>query len=163
MVITERSIHAYLEALSAHEPTPGGGSVAALVGALAAGLGVMVANFTLGRKKYARVSAEVEERLANLSQALQVLEDLVQEDIDAYGAVGAGFAMPRGTEVQSKQRAQGTSSRLQCRPLRCSLQSPMRVWAYAIMPCGWPSMAIAISWRMPSWRCSWRRQRCKGA
>ena len=55
-MITERSIHAYLEALSAREPTPGGGSVAALVGALAAGLGVMVANFTLGRKKYATVS-----------------------------------------------------------------------------------------------------------
>ena len=106
MVITERSIHAYVEALSAHEPTPGGGSVAALVGALAAGLGVMVANFTLGRKKYARVSAEVEERLANLSQALQVLEDLVQEDIDAYGAVGAGFAMPRGIEAERAARSE---------------------------------------------------------
>ena len=105
MVITERSIHAYLKALSAHEPTPGGGSVAALVGALAAGLGVMVANFTLGRKKYASVSAEVEERLANLSQALQVLEDLVQEDIAAYGAVGVGFAMPRGTKVEQAARS----------------------------------------------------------
>ena len=104
-MITERSIHAYLEALSAREPTPGGGSVAALVGALAAGLGVMVANFTLGRKKYASVSAEVEERLANLSQALQVLEDLVQEDIAAYGAVGAGFAMPHGTDTERAARS----------------------------------------------------------
>ena len=104
-MITERSIHAYLEALSAHEPTPGGGSVAALVGALAAGLGVMVANFTLGRKKYVSVSAEVEERVANLSQSLQVLEDLVQEDITAYGAVGAGFAMPHGTDTERAARS----------------------------------------------------------
>ena len=109
-MITERSIHAYLEALSAHEPTPGGGSVAALVGALAAGLGVMVANFTLGRKKYASVSAEVEERLANLSQALQVLEDLVQEDIDAYGAVGRVLRC-HAAPMQSKQRVQGTDPR----------------------------------------------------
>ena len=103
-MITERSIHAYLDALSANEPTPGGGSVAALVGALAAGLSAMVANFTQGRKKYAGVAPEVADRLADLGQAMQVLENLVQKDIDAYGVVGQGFAMPRGTGAQRAAR-----------------------------------------------------------
>ncbi len=106
VVITERSIHAYLDELSANEPTPGGGSVAALVGALAAGLSAMVANFTQGRKKYAAVAPEVTERLADLGQAMQLLENLVQKDIDAYGVVGQGFAMPRGTEAERAARTE---------------------------------------------------------
>jgi len=105
VVITEQSIHAYLDALSAREPTPGGGSVAALVGALAAGLAAMVGNFTQGGKKYAAVAPEVEHRLAQLDHSLQTLEELVQKDIDAYGAVGAGFAMPRGTDAERAARA----------------------------------------------------------
>lgn len=103
-MITEQSIHAYLEALAANEPTPGGGSVAALVGALAAGLSAMVANFTQGRKKYAAVAPEVAERLADLGQAMPLLESLVQKDIDAYGVVGQGFAMPRGTGAERAAR-----------------------------------------------------------
>lgn len=105
VVITERSIHAYLDALSAREPTPGGGSVAALVGALAAGLAAMVANFTQGSKKYAAVAPEVEQRLTQLDRSLQTLEELVQKDIDAYGAVGVGFAMPRGTAAERAARS----------------------------------------------------------
>ena len=105
VVITEQSIHAYLDALSAREPTPGGGSVAALVGALAAGLAAMVANFTQGSKKYAAVAPEVAERLAKVSQTMETLEELVQKDIDAYGAVGAGFGMPRDTAAQRAARS----------------------------------------------------------
>ena len=104
-MITEQSIHAYLDALSGREPTPGGGSAAALVGALAAGLAAMVANFTQGRQKYAPVAADVAERLEQLSQSRRTLEELVQKDIDAYGAVGAGFAMPRKTEAERAARA----------------------------------------------------------
>ena len=103
-VITEQSIHAYLVALSAREPTPGGGSAAALAGALAAGLAAMVANFTQGRKKYAAIAPEVAERLADLGKSLHVLEELVQKDIDAYGTVGEGFAMPRRTDAERAAR-----------------------------------------------------------
>ena len=104
-MITEQSLHAYLDALAAGEPTPGGGSAAALVGALAAGLAAMVANFTRGRKKYAAIAAEVDERIGQLNQSRQTLEALIQKDIDAYGAVGAGFAMPRGTEAERAARS----------------------------------------------------------
>ena len=104
-LITEQSLHAYLEALAAREPTPGGGSAAALVGALAAALATMVANFTRGNKKYAAVAADVEERLGQLDDYRRSLEALVQRDIDAYGAVAAGFAMPRGTEAERAARS----------------------------------------------------------
>lgn len=105
VVITEESLHDYLQALSAREPTPGGGSVAALVGALAAGLAAMVANFTRGNKKYAAVAPEIAQRLAQLAALLQTLEGLVQKDIEAYGAVGAGFALPRGTKAERAARS----------------------------------------------------------
>ncbi len=104
-LITEQSIQAYVGALAAGEPTPGGGSAAALVGALAAALGAMVANFTRGSKKYAAVAAEVEERLGQLDESRKALEALVQRDIDAYGAVGAGFAMPRATAAERVARS----------------------------------------------------------
>lgn len=104
-LITEQSIQAYVEALAAGEPTPGGGSAAALVGALAAGLAAMVANFTRGRKKYAAIAADVEERLGQLDESRRSLETLAQRDIDAYGAVGAGFAMPRSTAAERAARS----------------------------------------------------------
>ena len=104
VAITEQSIHAYLAALAAKTPTPGGGSAAALAGALAAGLAAMVANFTQGRKKYAAIAPEVAERLADLGKSLHVLEELVQKDIDAYGTVGEGFAMPRRTDAERAAR-----------------------------------------------------------
>lgn len=103
--ITEQSVHKYLAALAAREPTPGGGSVAALVGALAAGLGAMVGNFTLGGKKYAAIAADVEERLAHVHTSLRNLEELVQRDIEAYSAVGEGFAMPRTTKAERAARS----------------------------------------------------------
>lgn len=103
--ITERSIHDYLAVLAAREPTPGGGSVAALVGALAAGLGAMVANFTIGGKKYADIAADVEERLVQVRASLHDLAELVQKDIEAYGAVGEGFAMPRTTKAERAARS----------------------------------------------------------
>ena len=103
--ITRHSVHAYLAALAAREPTPGGGSAAALVGALAAGLGVMVANYTVGNKKYVAVAEDVDRRLTLCRAALRVLEALVQKDIEAYGAVGAGYAMPRGNRAERAARS----------------------------------------------------------
>jgi formiminotetrahydrofolate cyclodeaminase len=65
----------------------------------------MVGNFTSGRKKHAAVAPQVEARLEGLGHCMKTLEHLVQKDIDAYGAVGAGFAMPRDTDEERSARS----------------------------------------------------------
>ncbi len=105
LVITRHSVHDYLSSLAAREPTPGGGSAAALAGALAAGLSAMVANYTIGNKKHAAIAEDVEERLNQCRDSLRTLEGLVQKDIDAYGVVGAGFGMPRSTQAERAARS----------------------------------------------------------
>ena len=100
----ERSLRAYVEAVAAGTPTPGGGSVSAIVGALGAALGEMVANLTLGRERY----AGAEEALRPARDRLATLrEDLIAaalEDERAYAAYRAAAAMPRETAGQKAAR-----------------------------------------------------------
>lgn len=85
----------YLGRLASDSPTPGGGSVAALVAALGAGLGSMVAAFTVGREKYAAVEEDVRAILDGLGTEGQALLDLVQADMNAYGAFRAAYSRPK--------------------------------------------------------------------
>ncbi|MCX7597967.1 MAG: cyclodeaminase/cyclohydrolase family protein [Armatimonadetes bacterium] len=85
----------YLGRLASDSPTPGGGSVAALVAALGAGLGPMVAAFTVGREKYAAVEQDMRAILAALEAGRQALLELVQADMDAYGGFRAAYSMPK--------------------------------------------------------------------
>lgn len=74
----------FLEATAAGTPTPGGGAVAALTGALGAALAEMVANLTVGRKKYADVAAEAEAVQQEAARLRQELMDAVAADADAF-------------------------------------------------------------------------------
>jgi len=100
----EGSIKAFLDKLATSSPEPGGGSVAALAGALGAGLVSMVANLTLGKEKYADVEDRVQLLLAEAEEVRAFLEDLVQSDTEAYAAVSAAMKLPRGTEEQKAER-----------------------------------------------------------
>jgi len=77
-------------------PLPGGGSVAALAGALAAAMAAMSARFTAGRKKYAAVADEVDAFIIRADAARVTLLAAVDADADAFAAVGAAYAMPKG-------------------------------------------------------------------
>jgi formiminotetrahydrofolate cyclodeaminase len=94
----------FMEQLSSADPVPGGGSVAALECALGASLLIMVANLTVGRKKY----ADVEDRVSNIreeSVALRVRSArLADDDVAAYGRVARVLDMPRETDVQKMER-----------------------------------------------------------
>ena len=61
MIYTEKSCKKFIEAAASKEPVPGGGSVAALAGALGTSLGHMVGALTVGKKKYADVEDEMME------------------------------------------------------------------------------------------------------
>ena len=81
----------FLDRLASERPTPGGGSVAALTGALAASLGRMVCGYTLGRKKYAEFEPAIRTMAGRLEQAEKLLRAMVDEDAAAYGALNAAF------------------------------------------------------------------------
>ena len=74
----------FIRKLSSREPVPGGGSVAALVGALGAALGNMVGALTLGKKKYAAVEDEIQQCMEDVIIMQKELMDLVQKDIDIF-------------------------------------------------------------------------------
>ncbi|HUU58770.1 MAG TPA: cyclodeaminase/cyclohydrolase family protein [Phycisphaerae bacterium] len=92
------SVRGFAAATAAKRPTPGGGSVAGVVGALGVALGEMALNFTKGKKKY----AEHEEYYAHLSvrmeNARRMFQDLVADDIAAYGMYRETTQMPDGPE-----------------------------------------------------------------
>jgi len=100
----QEPMQAYLDRLASNSPTPGGGSVAALVGALGAALGSMVANFTVGKEKFAAVEADVQRLLAGCEAAREELSALVQADMAEYGKVSAAYGMPRKTDEEKAAR-----------------------------------------------------------
>jgi formiminotetrahydrofolate cyclodeaminase len=94
----------FLEELASSSPTPGGGSVAALSGALGASLVSMVCNLTIGKKKYVDVEADMRAVLKE-SEALRLeLERLIDEDANAFDNVMSALKMPKETEEQKSLR-----------------------------------------------------------
>lgn len=104
-MLSSLSVSEYVEQLASKQPAPGGGSAAALAGALAAALGEMVGNFTVGKKKYAAVEGEVKPALERLTELRGALLGLVDADAEAYRDVGAAYGMPRDTDEEKQQRS----------------------------------------------------------
>jgi glutamate formiminotransferase / formiminotetrahydrofolate cyclodeaminase len=89
------SVSGFVASVASSSPTPGGGSVVAHVGALAAALGQMVAGLTVGRKKYATVESEMREIGIRAAALGARLTQLVEADARAYGAVSNAYKMPK--------------------------------------------------------------------
>jgi glutamate formiminotransferase/formiminotetrahydrofolate cyclodeaminase len=98
------NLREFADVLSLDTPTPGGGSVAALCGALSASLSAMVANLTFGKKGYEGVLGGMKEAAL---QAQRLKEDLlaaVDEDTQAFDKVMEAFSLPKGSEEQAKEK-----------------------------------------------------------
>jgi len=85
----------FLDAAAAKRPTPGGGSVAALVGALAASMGEMTINYSLGKKGLEPYQDQLETALASLTPTRALLLELMAEDQGAFEAVTAARKLPQ--------------------------------------------------------------------
>lgn len=94
----------FLDQLASSQPAPGGGSAAAQAVATAAALLEMVANLTLGRKKYAEVQAEMEELRLTAKELGLRARAMVDEDTQAYDAVMAAFQLPKASEQEKALR-----------------------------------------------------------
>lgn len=89
------TIRAFLEATAARQPTPGGGSVAALTGALGAALGEMVIQYSLGKKTPPEHEPKLKSLLAEFTRARLMLTELMAEDQAAYAALSEARKAPR--------------------------------------------------------------------
>jgi len=103
---TKKTLQKYLEELSSNSPTPGGGNVAALCGALSASLGTMVCNLTIGKKKYLDVEAEMNELKEKLNVYVDKFITLAKNDNEAFERVMDAFKLPKDTDEQKKLRSE---------------------------------------------------------
>jgi glutamate formiminotransferase/formiminotetrahydrofolate cyclodeaminase len=89
------TLDGWLEELAGPNPVPGGGSAAALAGALAGALVAMVARLTIGRKAYAAVDERARAILSEADVLRGELRRLVDDDAAAYTRVSAAYKVPR--------------------------------------------------------------------
>lgn len=103
-MFTEKSVDEFLDALASKEPAPGGGSGAALGGALAAALVSMVCNLTIGKKGYEDVQEPMADLLRKSEAIRNELPQLLEADTQVYGKVMAAYRQPRKTPEQKRAR-----------------------------------------------------------
>ncbi|HEY0755272.1 MAG TPA: cyclodeaminase/cyclohydrolase family protein [Ktedonobacteraceae bacterium] len=100
----EQTLQTYLDDLASAKSAPGGGSAAAVSGAMAAALASMVCRLTLGREKYADVQEEIADLLNQAEEKRGRFQQLMSADIAAYTKLAACFKMPRDDEDQRSMR-----------------------------------------------------------
>jgi formiminotetrahydrofolate cyclodeaminase len=94
----------FAELVAASTPTPGGGSVAAFSGVLAASLGRMMCNLTLGKAKFAAVETRVTEIRGELERLGARLRQLISDDAASFEAVLAAYRLPKETDEEKAER-----------------------------------------------------------
>lgn len=106
------SIAGFTADLASSAPVPGGGSVVAHVGSLAAALAQMVTGLTVGRKKYAAVEEEMKEIGHRATHLVRRLAELKEEDAAAYTLVSGAYKLPKETPAQAATRDQAIQASL---------------------------------------------------
>jgi methenyltetrahydrofolate cyclohydrolase len=102
---TRKTMRAFLDEVASSSPAPGGGSVAALAGALGAALTSMVCNLTVGKKKYADVEDELKKVLEQSEHLRVQFTELIERDTTAFNKVMEAIALPKDTEPQKALRS----------------------------------------------------------
>ena len=97
------TISDFLAAAAAKQPTPGGGSVTALVGALAASIGEMVVNYTVDKKAYVAHREELVAALEELGRARALMLSLMAEDQKAYAELTEARKLPEGSPERNEK------------------------------------------------------------
>ena len=108
-----QSIGSFAELVAAATPTPGGGSVSAYCGVLAASLGQMVCAITISKPKYATVEPRLKEISSKLEQTGSRLRELITEDAESFEDVLRAYRLPKETEDEKKQRSAEIQKALQ--------------------------------------------------
>ena len=122
-MIEDKSVRVFLTELASKASTPGGGSAAAIMGAMGAALVSMVCNLTIGKKGYESVDPELKAILARAEEARGRLTDMIRADVEVFDQVIAAYGMPKDTEAQKAVRAEAIQEALRAAtdvPLACA-------------------------------------------
>jgi formiminotetrahydrofolate cyclodeaminase len=105
MKLTEHSVNDLLAAIRSPEPTPGGGSAAALAGAMGASLLAMVAGLPKSKASTEEDVARLKAAGARCTELAQTLAGLIDRDSEAYGLVMAAYKRPKATDEEKAARS----------------------------------------------------------
>jgi len=122
-MIKDKSIQVFLDELASKSSTPGGGSAAAIIGAMGAALISMVANFTVGKKGYEDVDAEAQEILNKSEELRNQLIDMIKADVDVFNRVMSAYGMPKESDEEKATRSEEIQAALKKAtdvPLACA-------------------------------------------
>ncbi len=118
----DTAVEPFLDALASSSATPGGGSAAAILGAMGAALVSMVCNLTIGKKKYAEVEGEMKSVLAKAEALRLKLTGMIEDDVQAFDAVMGAYGMAKETDADKAAREAAIQTALKQAtevPLRC--------------------------------------------
>ncbi len=118
----DQPLRHFMDKLASKSPEPGGGSVAALTGALGAALVSMVCNLTLGKEKYKDVQPRIEALLKESEKLRDEMQGLIQKDTEVYGALSDVYKMPKNTDAEKAAR----TARMQ-EALKKACQVPLEI------------------------------------
>lgn len=124
--LASMSVRAFTEEIAARTSAPGGGSAAAAIAAIGAGLGTMVAQLTYGVRKFEHLDAQIRKILPPLNEAVQKLIPCIDADTDAFNDYMDALRMPKSTDEEKAKRAEAMQA-----GLKTAIQVPLTTMKYA--------------------------------
>lgn len=122
-MIKDQPIQQFLDQLASKSPTPGGGGVAAIMGAMGASLVSMMCHLTIGKTGYEAVEAEMQTTLKAAEELRARLSDMIQADADVFDQVMGAYGLPKDSDEQKAARTVAIQLALKAAtdvPLRCA-------------------------------------------
>jgi formiminotetrahydrofolate cyclodeaminase len=126
-LVPAKGLPDFLNDLASSAPTPGGGSAAALNGAIGVALMTMVANLTAGKKGYEEFSDELSAVRDRLLPLRERFVSLIDEDAESFKKVMAAYKRPKMTEADKQERNQAISE-----ALKVAAETPLRTMKLAL-------------------------------
>lgn len=102
----------FLRQAASDAPTPGGGGIAALAGALGGAMASMAANFTLGKPKYAEHETFIRDTVEKLTPLIDALRRAVDDDARAFAGISRAYALPKGDDAEKAKRKEAVDAAL---------------------------------------------------
>ncbi|MBA4602480.1 cyclodeaminase/cyclohydrolase family protein [Thermoactinomyces mirandus] len=130
MLLKEHTITDFVDITASKEPAPGGGSIAALSGALSSALTAMVNELTKGKKKYAKDQELVEKLCKEANEIREQFVDVMDRDTKAYNKLSSAFSFPKETDEEKKARSAAIQEGL----VTC-IETPMEMMELCVKVC----------------------------
>ncbi len=104
-MLVSKTVTDFIDEVASNSPAPGGGSIAALCGALGSALTAMVCRLTIGKKNYEGVQDDMLTVLGRADELRARLTSLIDQDTEAFNSVMQAFTLPKATEEQKRERS----------------------------------------------------------